>query len=189
MKRFARTLLAPLGLLIFTGFLATCPASASQTVDLPDGSKVDLSKACPVCEMKIEAGPNSPAAVVFNDGVVVGLDANSDFFKYVLEPEKYKYSKNSIKYLFVKAADTKNFVDARKAYFAIVQSDSGEMGYEITAFSDKSEAEKHSKANGAARILTFSEVTLSDLQPKKKMLKMKESSPEPVKTRGGHGGH
>lgn len=189
MKRFARRLLVTSSLLIFMGFMAIYPASASQTVDLPDGSKVDLSKVCPVCEMKIESGPNSPAAVVFNDGVVVGLDANSDFFKYVLEPEKYKYSKNSIKSLFVKAADTKNFVDARKAYFTIVQSDSGEMGYEITAFSDKSEAEKLSRANSAARVLTFSEVTLSDLQPKKKMLKMKESAPEPPKTKSGHGGH
>ncbi len=189
MKRFASKFFVTKVVLIFCGFLAVYSASASQTVDLPDGSKVDLSKPCPVCEMKIESGANSPAAVVFNDGTVVGLDANSDFFKYVLEPVKYKYSKDSIKSLFVKATDIQNFVDARKAWFIIVQSDSGDMGFEITAFADRSEAEKLAKTKGGARILTFNEVTLSDLQPKKKMLKMKHPDSEGSKSKSPHSGH
>ncbi len=189
MKRFASKFFLTTCMLVFCGLTAAYSASALQSLDLPDGSKIDLSKPCPVCEMKLEPGPNSPAAVVFNDGTVVGLDANSDFFKYVLEPEKYKYSKNSIKSLFVKAADIQNFTDARKAYFTIVQSDSGEMGFEITAFTARPEAEKLAKTKDGARVLAFNEVTLEDLQPKKKMLKMKRPDPEGSKSRSPHSGH
>ena len=83
MKKFASIAL-PTGLvMIAIVVIASGLVHASDTIELPDGSKIDMSKPCPVCEMKITSGPNSPAAVVFADGNVVAFDANSDFFKYL----------------------------------------------------------------------------------------------------------
>mgnify|MGYP000862983448 FL=1 len=188
MRSTAKRLFLVITMALFSGLWIAGPAQSSQTIELPDGSKIDLSIPCPVCEMKITPGPNSPAAIVFSDGTVVGFDANSDFFKYLLDPEKYKHSSKTIKSIFVKAADTKNFVDAKQAFFVVVSGSSGEMGFEVTAFSGKPEAEKHLQASQGARLFAFSEITLAELQPKKKLLKMKESS-QPSKPAGSHGGH
>ena len=65
---------------------------AAQTVDLPDGSKLDLTASCPVCNMKLEDSKLGVAAVVFKDGKVVGFDSAGDMFRYVLLPVKYSIS-------------------------------------------------------------------------------------------------
>ena len=189
MRKLEKRLVTLTVALVVGGLLSPFFAEGAQTMDLPDGSKLNMSKPCPVCEMKLVPGPNSPAAVVFKDGAVVGLDANSDFFKYVLEPEKYKYSKSDIKSLFVMTMDGKTFFDATKVYFVIAPGDSGQMGAEIIAFVDKAEAEKFSKSKTGSKVVSFIDVSLSDVQPKKKMLKMKQSSPDPAKPHGSHGGH
>lgn len=190
MKTFASSVAIPIGLVMFAIILiASGLAHASDAIELPDGSKIDMSKPCPVCEMKITSGPNGPAAVVFADGNVVAFDANSDFFKYLLDPEKYNVSKSSIKSRFVKANDKKQFIEATNAFFVIAAGDSGEMGLEITAYQDRSEAEKFVKTKADSRILGFNEITLQDVQPKKKMLKMKETTSDKPKARNSHGGH
>lgn len=189
MKKFASIAL-PTGLvMIAIVVIASGLVHASDTIELPDGSKIDMSKPCPVCEMKITSGPNSPAAVVFADGNVVAFDANSDFFKYLLDPEKYNFPKSSVKSRFVKANDKKQFIEATNAFFVISAGDSGEMGLEIPAFQDRSEAEKFVKTKADSKILGFNEITLQDVQPKKKMLKMKETTSDKAKARNSHGGH
>jgi nitrous oxide reductase accessory protein NosL len=175
-------------LILLSGFISVGFASASETIDLPDGSKLDLSKPCPVCEMKIVPGPNSPSAIIFSDGSVVGFDANSDYFKYLLKPDQYGYSRSSIKSQFVKGHDTGAFVDATKAFFVVVPGSTDVMGIEITAFIEKTQAEKFAHGKTAAKVLTHSQISLNDLQPKKKMLKMKDT-PEKASHKNSHGGH
>ncbi len=154
--------------LVSTPFVAL----AAQTVDLPDGSKLDLGTSCPVCNMKLEDSKLGPAAVVFKDGKVVGFDSAGDMFRYVLAPVKYSISTANIKDVFVTVHETKKFVDAKQAFFVVGSDVQGSMGPDIVAFSKKEDAEKFSAEHKGKRVAAYSEVTAADAKSPKKMLKM-----------------
>lgn len=145
---------------------------AAQTVDLPDGSKLDLGTACPVCNMKLEDSKLGPAAVVFQDGKVVGFDSAGDMFRYVLAPVKYSISTGNIKSVFVTDHGTKKFIDAKQAFFVIGSDVQGSMGSDVVPFSKKEDAEKFSSEHKGKRVAAYAEVTAADAQSPKKMLKM-----------------
>lgn len=167
-KLNGRLLLAVMALFIMTAIPA-----AADTVDLPDGSKLDLSAKCPVCNMDVGSGKLGPAAVVFKDGKVVGFDASGDFFRYLLDPKKYKFDPANIKNLYVTQYGTKNFVDAKKAVFVLGSDVSGSMGPEAVAFSKKEEAQKFASEHHGKKVASYGEVKPGDLKSAKKMLKMK----------------
>ncbi|MGB6066802.1 MAG: nitrous oxide reductase accessory protein NosL [Desulfomonilaceae bacterium] len=151
---------------------ATLVFGAAQTVNLPDGSKLDLSGTCPVCGMKLGSSIWGPAAVVFKDGKVVGFDTTGDMFRYVLEPKKYGFDAGNIKDLFVTEHGTKKFIDAKQAFFVVGSDLKGPMGPEVVPFSNKADAERFSSEHKGKRVATYGEVTLADLKSHKKMLKM-----------------
>lgn len=145
---------------------------AAQTVDLPDGSKLDLSTSCPVCNMKLEDSKLGVAAVVFNDGKVVGFDSAGDMFRYVLAPVKYSISAGNIKNIFVTEHGTKKFMDAKQAFFVVGSEVQEGMGAEVVAFSKKEDAEKFNSEKKGKRVAAYAAVTLDDVKSQKKMLKM-----------------
>ncbi len=146
----------------------------ADTIDLPNGSKLDQTAICPVCSMKVGAGNLGPAAVVFNDAKVVNLDGSGDLFRYLLSPSKYGFNSSDIKAIFVTEYGTKKFIDAKSAFYVLGSDITGGMGPEAIAFSTKEDAEKFKAERKAKRVAPFSMVTLNDLQSgKKKMLKMK----------------
>jgi copper chaperone NosL len=147
-------------------------AAIAATVDLPDGSKLDLSQTCPVCEMKIESSIVGPAAVVFKDGKVVGFDGPGDMFRYLLSPEKYAYDPANIKNEYVTEHGTKKFIDAKPAFYVAGAEVKDVMGPELMVFSNKADAEKFSSENKGKKVASSSGITLDDLTVKKKMLKM-----------------
>lgn len=146
------------------------------TLDLPDGSKLDLSAACPVCEMKLEMSVVGQAAIVFTDGKVVGFDGPADLFRYFLAPEKYHFDPKNIKHLFVTEYGAKKFIDAKQAFFVVGSELSGEMGPELAAFSAKEAAEKFKTDHKGRSVVAFAGVTLDDLVIKKKKMKMEHGS-------------
>jgi copper chaperone NosL len=148
------------------------PAIA-DTVDLPDGAKLDLSVPCPVCNMKVGAGKLGPAAIVFKDGKVVGFDGSGDFFRYLLDPKKYGFDPANIKKVFVTRYGTKNFIDAKQAFFVMGSDMKGTMGPEAVAFAKKEDAQKFSSEHHGKKVAAFSEVKPDELRLAKKMLKMK----------------
>lgn len=152
---------------------ALLPVFAVATVlDLPDGSKLDVSATCPVCSMKVETSSLGPAAVVFNDGKVVGFDTAGDLFRYVLEAGKYSLDPKNIKSIFVTEYGTKNFIDAKAAFFVVGSDLQGSMGPEVGAFSKKEDAETFKKEHKGKDVVSQSKISLEDLKSKKKMLKM-----------------
>lgn len=146
------------------------------TLDLPDGSKLDLSATCPVCEMKLESSVVGPAAAVFTDGKVVGFDGPADLMRYVQAPQKYHFDAKNIKHLFVTEYGTKSFIDAKQAFFVVGSELSGEMGPELAAFSSKEAAEKFRADHKGRNVVAFSGVTADDLVIKKKKMKMEHGS-------------
>ncbi len=66
------------------------------------------------------------------------------------------------------------------------------MGPEMSAFSKKEEAEKFASGAVDKKVLAFSEVSLQDVGPKKKVLKLKHSEstkPDEKPMTGGHSSH
>jgi copper chaperone NosL len=163
-------------------FVASAPliSVAAQTVDLPDGSKLDLSTSCPVCNMKLEDSKLGVAAVVFKDGKVVGFDSAGDMFRYVRAPVKYSISTENIKNIFVTEHGTKKFMDAKQAFFVVGSEVQAGMGAEVVPFSKKEDAEKFNSENKGKRVAAYAEVTEDDVKSQKKMLKMEHG--------GGGGG-
>ncbi len=160
---------------MFSLMLVALPQwSYGDSVDLPDGSKLDTAAACPVCKMKVGAGEIGPAAVVFQDGKVVPFDGGGDLFRYLLSPSKYGFTPSNIKAIFVTDYGTKKFIDAKSAYYVLGSNLTGGMGLEAIAFSRKEDAEKLKSERKGTRVTGYTSVTLNDLQTgKKKMMKMK----------------
>lgn len=158
--------------LILVALLALTFPVAAQTIDLPDGSKMDLSAVCPVCNMKAETGNLGPAAVVFSDGKVVAFDGAGDFFRYVLAPSKYGFDPVHIKSLFVTEYGTKKMLDAKQAFYVTGSDVSGGMGPEAVPFSKKEDAEKFKADHKGNAVVGFADVKPEDVKIRKKILKM-----------------
>lgn len=152
--------------------MVAIPATA-DTVDLPDGAKLDLSVPCPVCNMKVGTGKLGPAAIVFKDGKVVGFDGSGDFFRYFLDPKKYGFDPANIKKVFVTQYGTKNFIDAKEALFVLGSDVLGNMGPDAVAFAKKEDAQKFASEHHGKKVAAFGDVKVDDFKSAKKMLKMK----------------
>jgi copper chaperone NosL len=146
---------------------------AADPVQLPDGSKLDLSSTCPVCNMKMEGSPLGYAAVVFKDGKVMGFDGPGDMFRYFLEPAKYGFDASNVKNVYVSEYGTRKFIDGKTAFFVIGADISGPMGPEVAPFAAKEAADKFQSEHQGKRIGPYTDVKLDDLKSQKKMLKMK----------------
>ncbi|MDQ7783102.1 MAG: nitrous oxide reductase accessory protein NosL [Desulfomonilaceae bacterium] len=153
---------------------AMIPAPAwAEAVTLPNGAKLDLTVKCPVCNMELASGKLGPAAAVFKDGKVVGFDSTGDMFRYLLDPKKYGFDREAVQHVYVTQYGTKQFIDAKEAVYVLGSDLKGSMGPEVVPFADKAGADEFMKAHHGKKIVTFAEVGLSDLKPKKGLLKMK----------------
>ncbi len=146
---------------------------AAQSLQTPDGSKIELPATCPVCEMKMASDSDVNAAIVFTDGKAVPFDKISDFFRYLLAPDTFGFDPKNIKKTFVLEHDSKKLIEPKDAVFVLGAETVPMMGPEMEAFSKKEDAEKFISGAKDKKILVFSQVSLQDVAPKKKMMKMK----------------
>lgn len=160
--------------LVVVAACAMAPLCYAETLKLPDGSTLDLSAACTVCNMEVGSSAFGPAAVVLSDGKVVGFDGTADLFRYVLDPQKHGFDPSAVKHLYVTEYGKGTFIDAKKALYVTGSDVTGHMGPDVVAFSKKEDAEKFMAEHHGAKVATYEGVTLDDLKAKKKLLKMKE---------------
>lgn len=145
---------------------------AAEMVNLPDGSKLDLSQPCPVCHMKVGGGSLGYAAAVFKDGKVAGFDGPGDMFRYYLEPSKYGFDPANITHLYVTEYGSPKLIDAKNAFFVVGSDFMGSMGPDTAPFATKEAAEKFKTDHHGRAVVAFTGVTPADLASKKKMMKM-----------------
>jgi nitrous oxide reductase accessory protein NosL len=145
---------------------------AADTVDLPNGAKLDLTQNCPVCNMKVGSGALGYAAAVFKDGKIVGFDGPGDMFRYFLDPGKYKFDPAQITNLYVSEYGSPKLIDAKTAFYVVGSDFTGMMGPDAAPFATKEAAEKFKTDHKGRAVVPFAEVKLSDLASKKKMMKM-----------------
>ena len=185
MTKMSKNVLKLMGALVLVPLMAW----AADIVDLPDGSKLDLSSVCPVCNMKIKGSELGPAAVVFDGGKVVGFDGPGDLFRYLLDPGKYGFDAAKIKDVYVTDRDTKKFIDAKTGFFVTGTGITGGMGTEVIPFGGKEAAEKFKTEHQGKSVVAYAEVKSDDVKPQKKMLKIKREGKGMDMGRMGSHGH
>jgi nitrous oxide reductase accessory protein NosL len=167
------SIIGKVGIIMVTALALSAATAFAKTVSLPDGSKLDLEKSCPVCGMKASMGKLGVSAVVFKDGNVTATDGPRDLFRYLLNPGKYDFDKEKIKAIYVTDYDSKRIVNAKQAYYVIGSDVTGAMGKAPIPFLDKTVAEKFSKEHGGQKVVSFSELDIDDVTPQRKRLRMK----------------
>jgi hypothetical protein len=149
-------------------------SSAADSLRLPDGSKVDLAAACPVCGMPTGGtdrqgasvtykdghvvGFHGVAAAVFKDGHVVGFEGARCLFVYNSLPQNYGVDVKNIVHQFVTDFTTKKMIDLSKAFLVLGSNVKGPMGYDLIPFSNKEDAAKFAAENEGKWIVQLHEV-------------------------------
>jgi copper chaperone NosL len=177
MMHMRQETLPPLILLLtalaFVSALATL-SMAAELMELPNGSKLDLTQKCPVCEMVIGGkdarsvtwtyedgrvvGFGGVAAAVFADGHVVGFEGARCLFIYNSVPQKYDVDVRNIKYQFVTDFVSKKMIALPKAFLVLGSNVKGPMGYDLIPFTAKEEAAKFAAENDGKWIVQLHEV-------------------------------
>ncbi len=172
MQKTCRKFVLVIGVLVVM-LSAPVYSKATQNVELPDGSKIQLPVSCPVCEMRIEASTGVLGALVFANGKVVPFDNISELFRYLLSPDTFGFTPKDLKKAFVLDHDSKKFIEAKDGVYVLGPEMAQMMGREMEAFSNKAAAEKFMAGAKDKKVLAFPQVSLQDVGPKKKTLKMK----------------
>lgn len=154
---------------------------AAESLELPDGSKVDLGKKCPVCSM-IVGGPEGQgvtvsykkgrvvgfggvAATVFKDGKVVGFDGARCLFVYNSIPSKYGVDVADMKEQFVIDFNSKRMIRVENAFLVLGSNVKGRMGYEMIPFIKKQDASRFASEHDGKWIIQLHSVVRGE-QPK-----------------------
>lgn len=162
---------------------------AQQQMDLPDGSKLDLTGMCPVCGMKIGGemggaatyayrdnrliGFAGAAAAVFKNGTVVGFEGARCLFIYNTVPKRFGVDVGNIRNRYVTDFASRKPIDVKNAFLVLGSRVLGPMGYDLIAFSSKAEAEKFKQEHGGKRIVELQTVGFEDVDRKKKPVEKK----------------
>jgi copper chaperone NosL len=155
---------------------------AEAFLDLPNGSKLDLSATCPVCGMAVGGGLESSAtyayrdghmtgfggaaASVFKDGKVVGFEGARCLFIYNTIPKRFGINVEDIVHRYVTDFNTKKLIEGNRAVLVLGSSIKGFMGYDLIAFSTREEAERFKSEYGGKRIVEPGTVGVADVDRK-----------------------
>lgn len=152
---------------------------ASESVDLPEGFKLELGKACAVCGMKVGGELESPAiygysenrlisfagaaAAVFQDGNVIGFDGARCLFIYNTIPKRFGIDVTKIKHRWVVDFDSKQFIDVNRAFFVLGTPIRGFMGYDLIPFTSQDRAEAFKAEFKGKKIIQLQKATPAEV--------------------------
>lgn len=130
----------------------------AQTLDLPAPKPEDT---CPVCGMFVAKYPYWIATVLFQDGHADHFDGPKDFFKYLLDMNKYARgrAREQIKAMGVTGYYDPVRIDAATASYVIGSDVLGPMGHELVPLTDDAEAREFLADHKGRRTLSFDAVT------------------------------
>jgi nitrous oxide reductase accessory protein NosL len=114
---------------------------------------------CAVCGMFVHEYTNWVATVLFADGSQVFFDGPKDFFRFLLDLEKYRAQDREIAGVFVTDYYRVRFIDAKTAHFVVGSDVMGPMGGELVPLGSRDEAETFARDHGGQEILGFDGVT------------------------------
>lgn len=154
--------------------------SAQDYLELPNGTKIDLSDHCPVCGMVIGGdmaagvtyayrdsrlvGFAGIAAAVFKNGKTVGFEGARCLFIYNTIPKKFGIDVNDIASRYCTDFKSGKLIDVNQAYLVMGTKIRGPMGYDLIPFSDKEEAEKFKDQHDGKRVVQMGTVGPKDVE-------------------------
>jgi len=120
---------------------------------------------CQVCGMFVAKYDRWLSQVVLPDGRHRFFDGPKDLFRYYLNPGQYDkgVEREQIKEIYVTDYYSTKTINAKEAWFVIGSDVMGPMGPELVPVTGKEKAETFRKDHRGKRILSFDEVTLSDI--------------------------
>lgn len=157
--------------IIFAGILmAGCTQQEIKPVEPSPQDK------CPICGMMPAKYPDFRAQVVLKNGERYHFDSPKDMFKFVLgltnknEPKQW-VKKEEIAGMFVTDYKTKEYIDARKAYYVVGSSVQGPMGEDLIPFASEQDASAFAKEKGG-RVITYADINKELIKSLKMRMKM-----------------
>ncbi len=157
--RRRRALLASVPAMLLLGLAPRARAAAPTALaNLPAPGPGDT---CPVCGMFVAKYPEWIATILYADGRALHFDGPKDFFKFVLEPDRYLpgYAGAPIAAMGVTEYYTLARIDARGAVYVLGSDTLGPMGHELVALETGADAADFMRDHAGKRQLGFDEVT------------------------------
>lgn len=118
---------------------------------------------CAVCGMFVQKYHNWIATIVFEDGSQAFFDGPKDFFRFILDPKKFKAQGRRISESFVTDYYRVRLIDATTAHFVLGSDVMGPMGGELIPLEKREEAETFAQDHGGREILGFDDITLEKI--------------------------
>lgn len=185
------TKMAFAAILLMLTMATACPAQENEDLMvLPDGSKVNLAAACPVCGMRVGGdltggatysyrdgnlvGFAGVAASIFKDGHVVGFEGARCLFIYNTVPKRFGVDVSDIVKRYVTDFETKKMIDVSRAFFVLGSSVKGPMGYDLIGFTAQKEAETFKNRYDGKRVVQMNTVNRKDVEREKGVLQLKQ---------------
>ena len=156
-----RFIVGSAGLLIVSGatLWPKLAGARASRVDLPAPGPYD---ACPVCGMFPAKYPDWIATVLFDDGYADHFDGAKDFFKYLLDMEKYAKGRDRAGIIGLGVTDyyATERIDARKAYYVIGSDVLSPMGHDLIPHPSAEDAAEFSMDHAAKKTVEFDGVSM-----------------------------
>ncbi len=125
---------------------------------------------CPVCGMFVAPYPHWVAVIEFSDGSQAFFDGPKDLFRYLFEMPKYtrQKTKADVAHVYVTEFYTARLMDVAAVTFITGSDVLGPMGHELVPVAGEAHAQTFMKDHGGKRMISFEEMTPSDIPGRKR---------------------
>ena len=151
--------------------LALASAAASEPLH-----PVGPGEKCPVCGMFVASYEQWLAQIVEGNDKALVFDGVKDMMAYYFNSDRYGGGDLSRAEIWVRNYYTLDYIDGRSAVYVVGSEVLGPMGEELIPFSSRKEAENFKSDHHGTAILSFDQITSSQIMEMKKkhMMKMKK---------------
>lgn len=139
--------------------------------------EVDPQEKCPVCGMFVADYGQWLTQIVPEDGKPLVFDGVKDMMAYYFNSDAYGGDTDLSKAeIWVRNYYTLDYIDGRTALYVVGSDVLGPMGDELIPFTTGQEAENFKKDHHGTAVLTFDQISFSQIMEMKKkhMMKMKK---------------
>jgi nitrous oxide reductase accessory protein NosL len=152
----------PILIVIFSFFVTVSFAVIAHGAEFIEPAEEDK---CPVCGMFVYKYPEWVAEIIFKDGTYAVFDGPKDMFKYYFSMSKYNRNKTKEDIAGIHVTDyySTKHMSAKDMFFVVGSDVYGPMGEELIPVKGKKEAETFARDHKGKKILTFEQITPSDV--------------------------
>jgi len=129
--------------------LAACGETNTEPREIDEETDI-----CVVCNMSI-THPNYAGQLIFENNDHLVFDDIGCLIEYLKEPEQ------DVAIAYIRAADTKEWIDVETAAYLYNEEYWTPMNYGVLAFASEEDAKKYAELNGAGENLSYDDLMTS----------------------------